>query len=410
MIYFIIFLLLLGLSYFYDYKGQRRGYEISFYLVLVVFILFAGLRYKVGGDTGTYMKFFDRLPPLSSIKAVDFASTRFAPGFVVFTSTIKNFTGDVVWFQLIHSLIVNSVIFFFLRRNCKHLFFALFLFFNYLYLYLLFEQVRESLAVAIFLLFWPAFKKKIWWQWYIGAFLAFMMHVSAFILFLLPLIYLPGIRKVFTFGKRTLWICLGVFIMAIVIQKTLFRYVEMISVTETMMDRVQAYGEMERSGGFNLNHIIGSIIQFIAYPLIALFYLNKKRTIRNIENDTSEPEPKEDMMALMSVYISIFSIFVGILIRYNNYFFIFAIILMSNWAFTQVNNVKSGIRIGYLYWVFIFLPMLGFNFYSTYYASVNRNGTLKAYMMYYPYYSVLDPQEDHNRQRTIVYVRRSLES
>lgn len=406
MIYLFIFILLLFFIYLYDYKRESRGYRLSFYILLVIFIAVAGLRYRIGGDTPTYMKFFENIHPLGSLSDTDFSKSRFAPGFVLLTSTVKTFSADFVFFQFIHAIIVNCVVFMFIKKHCEHIFFCILLFFSYLYVFLLFEQVRESFAVAIFLLAWPAFKKGIWWQWYLAALLAFMFHVSAFIMFLLPLICLPGIRELFKFGKRTWYICLFVFIIGIVVQTTLFRYVEMIALTESMIDRVQAYENVKRSDVLNINRILGMLIQYIAYPLLALHFIYKRKENGDMVSSKEKNIGKETMMTLMSVYISILTIFIGILIRYNNYFFLFAAIMMGDWIFTNLYTVRKYVRMGFVYWMLVFLPMFSINFYFTYLTPVNKAGTLYNYMRYYPYSSVIDQTVDDQRERTITYIRR----
>lgn len=406
MIYFVIILFLLWLIYLYDYRKESRGRDLSFYLVLIIFIALAGLRYKVGGDTGIYMKYFEDVHELGRLNSGDFAKTRFGPGFVVIASALKTISEDYIFFQFVHAIIVNTVVFFFIRKNCRHVFFAILLFFNFLYFYLIFEQVRESFAVAIFLLAWPAFKNGKWIIWYIASVLAFTIHISAVVMLFVPLMCVPGIKQFFTFGKRTWFICLGVFILAFLLQTIFFRYIEVLAVTDAMQDRAEAYGDMQSEGKFNIGKIITSIIQFIAYPLIALYYINQQ--IKRAGSQEAKTVEKENMMVLMSVYISIASIFMGIFVRYNNYFFIFPIIVMGDWIFTKLTFLKKSVRMGYLYWIILFIPMFGINLYNVYLTPVNKSGTLKTYMLYYPYNSVLDPETDINREKTITYIHRHL--
>lgn len=408
MIYFLVLIFLLWLSYLYDYRGQKRGFKLSFAITLILFIAIAGLRYRVGGDTSNYMKYFDLVHTWDSLSATDFTKSRFAPGFVFLTSSLKTLINDYLFFQLFHATVINCVVFWFIRKNCKHVFFALFLFFNFLYFYLLFEQVRESFAVAIFLLAWPAFKRNCWWQWYLASICAFMMHISAFIMFFLPIINLPWIRNIFIYGRRTWVICFIVLLISFVIQTTLFRYVQMIAVTESMFDRAQAYGSMNSEETFNINRIVGNFFQFIIYPLLALYFLNAEYKQQHLNAQQKNTFDKENMMVLMSVYISILSIFVGIFVRYNNYFFLFAIITMSDWVFSKLYIARKYVRLGYLYWILIFIPMLSFNIYITYLTPVNKSGTLKPYMMYVPYSSMFDQTKDQDREKTIIYIRRSL--
>lgn len=407
MIYLAIFLLLLWFVYLYDYRKERRGYALSFYTLLLIFIIVAGIRYRVGGDTTIYMRFFDNLHPINELKASDLEKSRFAPGFIIFMSFLKSIVNDYLFFQIIHSIIVNTVVFYFLKKNCTHVFFAIFLFFNFLYLYLLFEQVREALAVVIFLLAWPFFRKGVWWKWYIASFCAMFFHVSAVVMLFLPLVTLPIVRNLFIFGNKTVVYCLVAYVVAFLIQTTLFRYIEAIALTESMLDRAQTYGNMNLRETFNLNRIFGNVIQFVAYPLLALYFLFQQKKKGEYLVDQSLLN-RESMMVMMSVYISIFSTFIGIFVRYNNYFLFFSIMVLGDWIFTKIRMARNTVRLGYLTWIFLFLPLIGVNFYTTYMQSVNRSGTKKAYMMYYPYSSYIDPVKDQNREETIIYVRRHL--
>lgn len=406
MIYLFIFILLGWLIYYYDYKNENNGFKLWFFVTLLIFILVGGLRYRIGGDTVVYLRYYNDLHPIGSISGIDFTKSRFAPGFVIITSIFKTFTEDFTYFQIFHSIIINTVIFFFVKKYCRHFFFCILIYFFYLYVYLVFEQIRESLAVAIFLLAWPWFRNKEWWKWYLASLLAFMFHVSAIIMFILPVITLPGIREIFKFGKRTWYICLILLVIAYVVQTTMFKYIELISVTESMLDRVQTYGELHRSNVFNINRVIGTIIQYIAYPLLAMYviYFMRKSGLSYFKDDNELN--KECMMALMSVYISIFSIFVGIFVRYNNYFYLFAAIIISDWVFTRIYLFKKFLRMGYLYWILLFLPMLTLNIYYTYMTPVNKSKTLYNFMRYYPYSSVLDKKIDTDREKTIRYYER----
>ena len=51
MIYFIVFILLLIPVVKYDWMAKTGGEKGWYYFNLIVLILFAGLRYRVGGDT-----------------------------------------------------------------------------------------------------------------------------------------------------------------------------------------------------------------------------------------------------------------------------------------------------------------------------------------------------------------------
>ena len=62
MIYFVVFILLLIPVVKYDWMAKTGGESKWYYLNLVVLILLAALRYRVGGDTLMYMSVYDSFP------------------------------------------------------------------------------------------------------------------------------------------------------------------------------------------------------------------------------------------------------------------------------------------------------------------------------------------------------------
>lgn len=404
MAYLIIFLLLLILSYRYDYCRISRGENFWFYAVLVIFILLAGLRYRVGGDTINYIGYYESTPPITQLKSSDFIDSRFAPGYILISSIGKLFSRDFTIIQILHSAFVNIIFFRFIRLNCKNIFFALLLFFCFQYALLLFEQIRESFAVAIFILAWPTFRDGKWWLWYLASVCAFLFHVSAVMMFFLPLFTLPGIRKLFVFGTRTWIVCILILVVGIAINVSLFKYIQLLALTESIAERAQTYSKDELSGSlFNFGGLISIFFRNIFYPLLAMYFLQQNKKMA--EGSYNLSFKKQEFMALMSVYVSIFTIAVAIASRYNNYFFIFAIAMISDWIFGNIRVLGKTLRLQYLYWLMLFIPMFGFQFYSVYLGNVTANGTIKTYSMYYPYYSILNEQIDRKREDGVRYLR-----
>lgn len=405
MFYIAIFIALLIMAYAYDYRGYNRGRNFCLLIIFIAMVLLAGLRFRLGQDTVIYIKQYESISPIYDIKAIDFRNSRYAPGYIFLTSIFKTFTSEFTVFQLFHAFIVNGVIFLFLKKQAKHLFFALFLFYVFMYLLLLFQQMRESLAVCIFLLAWPAFREGKWLWWYLAALVAMTFHVSASMMFVLPAICLPGVRQLFVFGKRTYIICIVVLVVGTVIQTVFFRYVQLIAVTESMMERAQVYSRSELSGTMlNINGMIGRFFQMVLYPLIAMacLYVKNKQKSGFFNKENIE---KIEMMTIMSLYVSILSLSIPIIGRYNNYFFLFSILIVSDWAFTTVPFLGRTLRLHYIYWLLLFTPMIGFQV-QKYFAPVNNSGTLRAYMVYYPYSSYFDQSKNEDREKTIRYIVR----
>ena len=405
MIYLIILLGLFFLTYVYDYRQFSRGRIVWLVVVLIVFILLGGLRYRIGTDTVNYIFDYRLVPPLDKLTSSYFSTTRYAVGYVVMTSFFKMFTNDFTAVQLFHAFVVNSVVGWFFYKNSRHVFFSLLLFFVLIYSLLVFQQMRESLAVSFFLLAWPAFRDEKWIKWYILSCCAVMFHVSAGMMFVLPIFKLPVIRNLFVFGRRTWIIGLGVLVLGVFIQSVFFKYIQLFAVSDAIADRAAVYSVNRLSGSllavWGGAGIIFNFLRYLVYPGLALICLIRTQQMKGDKLD--ENSKKMEFMALMSMYVALFTVGVAIWARYNNYFFFFSIIFISNWVYSNIYMFGKWIRIRAVYWWMFFVPLLGLHFYVSYWGSVNKSGTLKSYMSYYPYSSWFDKTRDKDRENCYSY-------
>lgn len=401
MIYLIIILILIALTYVYDYKGITRGRILWILIILLTFIGVAGLRYRIGIDSIRYERFFEEIPDIMGLTGKDFEKSRFAPLYIVFCSLIKSFTDKFYVFQIIHAIIINSIIFYFFYKNTKHFFLAIIFYFLILYFDFNTEILRESLAVCVFLLASPSFYRRKWILWYSFSVIAFLFHVSGGIMFLLPLCLLPGIRSFFVIGKRTVLLCVGLFILSIIIQKIFFKYIEAFAVFESLADRASTYSKSDTGSGLTLN-IKGylSYIIMIAYPLFAIWAINKRKN-----KDVIQEEKNIDaaFFAIMGIYITGMTIGIFILGRFNNYFQPFIFIEMAEFFFGYIPVMKKKVKLNFIYWIILLLPYLGLRVYGNFYHKVNTSGSLKKYMVIYPYTSILDPEKDKNREKVFQF-------
>lgn len=384
----------------YDYLKLQRGRLVLWILICVYLILLAGLRYKLGEDTFHYLSAYERINSLDKIRASDFARSRFNPGFIIVFSFFKMLTPEFVFFQIFQAAVINSVYFYFFYKNCKNIFFAGFLYFLFLYVFTSFLQMRESFAVAIFLLAWPLFLQKKWILWYLASLLAFSFHLSSLIMFFLPIIYLPWVRELFVFGKRTWVILLGILILGYFVQKVFLQYIELFSVLQSVEERAQAYQKDEMGGAvLNYKGIIAQIIKYVVYPMIALYVIHRnKKELRRYGFSTLEA------FVLINTYLVIFSLFIDIILRFTNYFFGFVIILLADFIFSTVQIKGRKYRFGFLTWFFFFLPMIAFSIHGLVFTKLNKSGSIKTYMLYYPYNSYLYQQDDHDQNKTYRYI------
>ena len=67
------------------------------------------------------------------LSLADYFSYRWEPLFIFFVALIKSTINDFIFFQIVHSIIINSVVFWFISSNTKNKFTAVFLYFLFLY-------------------------------------------------------------------------------------------------------------------------------------------------------------------------------------------------------------------------------------------------------------------------------------
>lgn len=397
MIYLIPLLLIIFGIYKYDYRKKVIGKSVLYVLIGILLVIIAGWRYRLGSDTIYYNYYFSKIPLLSELKPSDFSTTRFAPGFVVFTSFCKTLIDDVVFFQLLESLIINTAVFYFFWKNTSNVFVAILFYSLINYTDLNMEVMREALAVSVFLFSWPFLKQGKWILYCLMVLLASSFHISAMPFIFLPLIYLPVIRSFFTFGTRT-WIICGVLIfVSFAIRLFFIDFIRAIAVSETVIERADAYSK-DNMGGLkvlNLNGIIPVLVKLVIYPGMAIYFLNKNR----------KSPWKMEILSVLSMYIGVLSIGIFILARYNNYVIFFSYALLSDWMFTDLKINFKRIKLDIIGWTCVIMPFLFCASFLLYNAPTNKSRTLKTYQKYYPYSSQIDKEKNRDREKIIRHWR-----
>lgn len=373
-------------------------------LMCVFFILIAGLRYRIGGDSLVYESAYKSSPTFAELFSFKFSNQRWEPGYFVVASITRSFSSDFTYFQLFHALIVNSIIFWFVCKNTENKFLAITLYFTISYFNLNTEILRESLAVCCFLIAWPFFKNGRWYFYYPLMFLACYFHVSATFTLIFPLLALPGIRAGFKLGYRTIFICIILFAVGYILQRKFFGIVQMLASNQTMEERAMEYSKNSFGGvGLNVFGMLEHILKTILIPVLALWWM--KSRIRHSGDPSAERWiNKIEIIVIAGVYFAVLTLWIFIANRINNYICMFNYVVIASCFFTTLPLARKKFRIQGVYWGFIFMFILILNG-KGYFASTYGSSSNKRYMIYYPYSSQLDPQEDPNREQTFRYLR-----
>lgn len=368
MIYFIIGFYLLFLACKYDIFGSKdkSAKKFHYYLSLIILILLAALRYRIGGDTCRYMDLYG-----GDLSSEADLGGRFQPLWRLLTNILYSVSPDFTLFQFVHAIFLNTVIFSFFKKYSPWVFVCIFLYFIKPYLYLNTEIIRQSFSIAIFLLSVQACIKRKWWLYYIYILVAFLFHSGAIILAIVPFLY--G-RKIS--AKNIAWICVCV------IGLGLFNY----WVPRTgilFIDNLLQQGVIynENWDGFSVLARLRILTVQLLVP-IAIYTLGRRWLFRD--------SPLSGFF-LFILLIMTASACLPQYFRFYDFIVLFAIVICSE-IFARLKALRRGyipvwITLMVLYQVGVYqsAEYMGYHFY-------NR---------YYPYYSVLAPQLSPEREAII---------
>lgn len=384
MIYYIVLAFLLIPVLLYDILEHKRGMKLWYFTELVVLILLVGLRYRVGGDTLDYIELFDDYPFFSELFHFDFSSYDYNPLWYVLNAIIKSTWNDFVFFQLVHSIFVNIVFFWFFKKHTKYIFSAILLYYIVYYVYFNMEILREILSVCVFMLSLNLLIKKNYIKYFFATLIAIGFHSSAIIMFIIPVFwFLPKIKLKFTlFTFIILFIALSFFDI-IPILLSFFK------VNSSIASRIEIYSSIV---GHTLN--VNGIIAYLL-PIIFLMYLNRKNVDDIIVNKI------QNLLFLYTILICLSVFYAAMFSRMQNYLEPLYIIFILNVTIPIIKSQFHKYSLsGYMAKITIiwFLSIAIKSYYID--TSEYMLGT-KSYNIYYPYHSVFNPQIDSQREKFV---------
>ena len=360
--------------------GGERGW---YYFNLVVLILFAGLRYRVGSDTLMYMSMFYEWPKLDELRYFDFATATYNPLWYIFAALARSIYDDFTTLQIMHAVIVNCTFFWFFRKYCpKYYFSAILLYYVGYFCYFNMEVMRESLCICVLLLSTSFLLEKKWLLYFPMCVIGLFIHYSAAIMLVLPFLLL---------FKRPSWkwevvILLGVVVLMRVVNVPML-VLSLFGLNDQLILLIGGYIEEMR----NVMGIISELLNF--FPIFIFIYLREKHQITE-ENDFTPL-----MMGTVVVYALAMN--VGIFSRFINYFVPFILVYSVNTVYRTLYWKFRDYQISHLLCLMAFF-VLNFNMIRFYTKDVSESypGT-RAYVRYIPYHSVLNPKIDEHRERFV---------
>ncbi len=308
MLYYIIPLFVCLIAIFrYDMAQtrQREGKLVWIFLYVYLIVLM-GYRYEVGGDTLNYMGYWNYQEDLSDWQLT--FKEQFAPGYSLLCALSYTLSPEFYVFQLIHSFILNSLLFYFICKNAQYKFSSLMVVFILTYLYFSTEILREVIAVLIFSFNCSNLKNRKWIPYYCGVFLSVLFHYSAFILVIFP--FLTWVK----FDKKYIWCCLitGVLLMFLLPIISLFEGVVVVG------DKLSGYSQ-DTTHGILADFM--ALLRSWIFPLLFVLFM-KYGMHRSIKY--------ENLIAIMTLFGFAAYFSPIIFSRFSNYLILFYAISLAD--------------------------------------------------------------------------------
>lgn len=361
-------------------SGGEKGW---YYFNLVVLILLAGFRYRVGGDTLIYMSMFEEYPLLDELKYFDFETAQYNPLWYVINAISRSIYDDFFVFQLIHAIILNSIFFGFFRKYCPKFYFsAILLYYVAYYCYFNMEVLRESLGVSILLLATPFLLQKRWVPYYLLALVALAVHYSGLLLFLLPFLH---------FFKKPSWkleiLLLGIAFVCLSVINLPTLLLNLFGVNEQLVAVIEHYTEEQRN-------LAGMIVELMGYfPIFCCIWLRERNQITEKYDFT--------FLIMGTVVIYALAMQIGAFSRFVNYFAPFIVVYMVNTIYHVLYLNLRKYQVSYLA-LLMCLVVYGFNVSYYYLRDMSEYYPNTRYgAIFLPYYTIFDKKIDNNRENFI---------
>lgn len=346
----------------------------------------SGLSYRLGTDMIAYSKEYYLYKSLFDIDDVFyfFSIHNREPLWVFISSFFRTFGLPFFIFHLFQVCVVNFAVcrIFKERTECK--FISILVYLILIFTQFNYEIMRESFSVSIFLFSYNYLLKSQYLKYYLFSTIAIGFHISAIILFFLPIVKL--LPKGLLGGVLVLACCILLLVLGDIFK------MQMLSILDVdfLSEKASGYFSSDRysSSKWNISYLL-NLSFYLVLPMLIYCYYYKKRNFQKI-----------DIFCIVSAYMFVYTctIIFPIFYRINNYFIIFFIVYI-----VEIYSIKLYTK--YIYNIFLncagillLLLFLGFKFYNVYLQPMAESSEL-SYRRYYPYSSIFTQDTDNVRER-----------
>lgn len=377
MIYIFIFLLLLFLSFRYDFCGRNSGGKAWYYVVLVLMIFVAGLRWRLGTDTPSYIyHFYYDTSTLDKLTEDEYGFA-VKPLWNILNSFIKTLGCRFYIVQLIESTFVNVLVFNYIKKHSPYIFTCLFFYYLTMYFGLNMEVMKAAMSIVVcFYANDYVFEKK-WIKAYFLYFIAMLFHPQTIVVMLMPLFIALRLNWFSIVGF------IALYFIGIKINAEFGDFLMLFEFDESIADKTEALASDESGIGqvHSQVYMLKTIYIYIFYAFITLWYLKKKQLSKLL---IFEP------YLLFYIGFYVISINVFIAYRFSMYYTIYLVLAISEMivdAYNKGFNFSKGVS--YARSIVIVLPFI---------LLVGQQLVSKSFL-YYPYSSVVTRKVDKYREQ-----------
>lgn len=388
MIYLLVFgILLVGILF--DKEKESKNAKIWWIVEWLVLVLLMGFRYRVGADSLGYEDMYPQMETFSDLVRInDWTELRYMPLWHIFVALCLSFSDEFVVLQMIEAVIVNSIIFWFIKKYANRPFLTVLFYFFMIYPYYNTEIQRQVLSVCCFLLGIPSLIKGKYIRYYLWSIVGLGFHHSSVFILIIPPVYsyMKNMGTKSTISFLLIFVVGLVFVTQLDTVSSLMKYMGMIQLSSSMSHN-------------DVNHttLIGVIYRLLTeWLLVCLFLIVCKNQ-------------KKEEKAFLAIYVFTAGIAIPVYLMYRVIDFLWIplyIIILNNldrFVLSKNSIGREHKRKRLFYGVLSVLVVLNVFITRIQYYTLdreeitNKKGTYM-YNMYIPYHSVFDPEKDDVRE------------
>lgn len=385
MIYIIVLIFLLLFIVRFDINGVKSNRDNYYWLTLVVFILIAGLRYRLGSDTVNYLyNYYHEIPKLDYIFSSRFFLWDEEPLFRLLNSIVLTMGGRFYIVQLIHATFVNILLFKYIKRHSDYIFTCLFFYFIWMYAFYNMEEMKASMSLVVCLYANDYILNKKWVRGVLLYVIAGLFHKTAYVLLITPLFFLFGEMVILEYV-----FVVAAFITGVIVQENFGNYLNLFAISNSASNEVEQYMKMTgmlNQEGRNMTFFIVHIIPFIVYPILSFVYIR-------IHNHKSRLLKLQPLLFIGIAFVAV-QASMNLAYRFVHFYAIYLIMFMAQMFIDMIKNASSKNKeLAYLKSIVIMLPLL----------MLIGRAQLDYSVRYFPYSSVIEKSTYYDREKDYNY-------